>query len=214
MTDATGARGGPPDPGPVTVGDLLVARLKETRKLRGWTTAQLAEHLAAAGAPKLTANILQNLEAGRRQQAMQVEELLTLAHVLGVPAEFFLAPNEGQRLRLLPGVTPDRDEFLAWLRGQHPPPGADPQVYREAAATIAAPAGVMDAELREQFVTMATTAFDSFTVDAEQIAEQAARKTREQVRQLLLDIRTAVADGIGTTDLIARLDTYLDRLPH
>lgn len=213
MTDARVARGGQPDPGPVTVADLLVARLKETRRLRGWTTAQLAERLAEAGAPKLTANILQNLEAGRRQQAMQVEELLALAHVLGVPAEVFLAPADGQRLRLLPGVTPDRAEFLAWLRGQQPPPGADPDLYREVAATIAPPSGAMDAELREQFVTMATTAFTSFTADSEQIAEQAARRTREQVRQLLLDIRTAVADGTSTADLLAQLDTYLAELP-
>lgn len=213
MTDARGGRAGQPDPGPVAVADLLVARLKEARRLRGWTTAQLAERLAAAGAPKLTANILQNLEAGRRQQAMQVEELLTLAHVLGVPAEFFLAPGDGQRLRLLPGVTADRDEFLAWLRGQRPPPGADADLYREVAATIAPPAGAMDAELREQFVQMATTAFDSFTVNGEQIAEQAARKTREQVRQLLLDIRAAVAGGTSTTELLTQLDTYLAELP-
>lgn len=215
MTEAMGGRGvRQPDPGPVTVGDLVVARLKEARRIRGWSTIQLAERLAAAGAPRLTANILQNLEAGRRQQAVLVDELLVLALVLGIPGEFFLAPRDGERLRLLPGITPDRAEFLSWFRGQQPSPGADADRYREVAAMIAPPAGTnANAELRDHVVKMAATAFDVFVADHEQIAEQIAAKTREQVRQLLTDIKTAVADGTSTPDLLAQLDQYLADLP-
>ena len=43
-------------------------------------------------------------------------------------------------------------------------------LYREVAATIAPPAGAMDTELREQFVKMATTAFDSFAADSQYFA--------------------------------------------
>lgn len=214
MTEASGGRAAPGDPVQVSVGDLVIARLKEARRLRGWSTTQLAEHLATAGAPRLTANILQNLEAGRRQQAVQVEELLVLALVLGLPGEFFLAPRDGERLRLLPGVTPDREQFLSWLRGQQPLAGADAERYREIAATVLPPAATtVDGDLREQVVKMATAAFDVFVADSEQIAEQIAGKTREQVRQLLTELKTAVVSGASAEQLTAQLDRYLDDLP-
>ncbi|GAB1690690.1 hypothetical protein [Krasilnikovia sp. M28-CT-15] len=212
MTE-TRARGARPEPAPVSVGELLIARLKEARALRGWSTIQLAEQLATAGAPRLTANILQNLEAGRRQQAVQVEELLVLALVLGLPGEFFLAPRDGERLRLLPGVTPDREQFLAWLRGQQPLPGADAERYREVSAQVlpaaAVAASAADLQLREEFVKRAAAALDGFLADSDQIT----RKTREQVRSLLADIKTAVTDGATAQELTAQIDQYLADLP-
>ncbi|WP_306209573.1 helix-turn-helix domain-containing protein [Actinoplanes sp. RD1] len=202
------------DPVQVSIGDLAVVRLKEARRLRGWSTTQLAEHLNAAGAPRLTANVLQNLEAGRRLQAILVEELLILAFVLGVPGEFFLTPRDGERLRLLPGVAPEREQFLAWLRGQQPLAGVDPERYRDVAAAVLPPTGsTVDVELREQVVKMATAAFDVFVADSEQIAEQIAGKTREQVRQLLTELKTFVVSGASADDLTAQLDRYLNDLP-
>ena len=92
---ADGAGGGDQRPAVVTPSELIVRRLKDARARRGGiSTRMLAERLAAltGDGTRLSANVLQNLEAGRRQQAVTVDELLLLAYGLDVPPEFFLAP--------------------------------------------------------------------------------------------------------------------------
>ncbi|MFI5495250.1 hypothetical protein [Actinoplanes sp. NPDC051859] len=202
---------------PVSPADVLIARLKECRRLAGWSALQLAEQLAALGATKLTANILRNLEAGRRQQAVSVEELLLLALALQVPPEALLAPREGDRIDLMPGLTVEGPDFLAWLRGEQPLPGTetDPEWFRKAAATAFGEHGGMQvsATLRAEFLQRASAAFDGFLAISDAMAEDAERKTRAQVRDLLTDIRTAVTDGASTDALVAQLDGYLAKLP-
>lgn len=199
-----------PVPGPISPGDLVIARLKDARKRLGWSTTHLAEQLATAGAPRLTANILQNLEAGRRQQALTVEELLLLALATHVPPEYFLAAGDNQRIQLVPGLVINAEDLLAWVRGEQPLPVTDPDLYRQATTdalgdrdTGGSPA------LRAEFLQRASAAFDDFFADTEQIA----RQTRRQVRGLLTDLRTAITAGAGTDELLTRLDRHLADLP-
>jgi transcriptional regulator with XRE-family HTH domain len=196
---------------PISPGDLVIARLKDARKRLGWSTIHLAEQLAAAGAPRLTANILQNLEAGRRQQAVTVEELLLLALATHVPPEFFLAADDNQRIRLVPGVVVDSEQLLAWVRGEQPLPVTDHARYQQATTDALGDrsGGGGSAALRAEFLQRASAAFDGFFADAEEIAG----KTREQVRLLLSDLRAAVAAGASTEELFSQIDGYLSNLP-
>jgi transcriptional regulator with XRE-family HTH domain len=194
---------------PISPGDLVIARLKDARKRLGWSTTHLAEQLATAGAPKLTANILQNLEAGRRQQTVTVEELLLLAMATHVPPEFFLAAGDNQRIQLVPGVVVDAEQLLAWVRGEQPLPVTDPARYQQATTeALGDRAGGASAGLRAEFLQRASAAFDGFFADSEEIT----RKTREQVRHLLTELRAAVEAGASTEELFTQLDGYLTNL--
>ncbi|MBN1174458.1 MAG: helix-turn-helix transcriptional regulator [Micromonosporaceae bacterium] len=194
----------------IGVGDLLVARLREARKRLGWGTVELAKHLAAAGAPRLTANILQNLEAGRRQQTLTVEELLHLSIALHVPPEYFLAAGENRRVQLVPGVVADARQLLGWVRGEQPLPVTDPGAYQQASLDALGERTQDSAvALRAEFLRRASTAFDGFFADSEEIT----RKTRQQVRDLLTDLRDAVTAGASQQELTDQIDGYLANLP-
>ena len=71
-----------------TASDQVAKRVRELRKARGMTTADLAEGCAAAGMPRLTAQVLYKLEgqrAKRTPRPVTVDELLVLARALDVP---------------------------------------------------------------------------------------------------------------------------------
>ena len=198
---------------PIGPAELIIGRLKDARvRAGGVSTYQLADRLAelTGGAPKLSANVLQNLETGRRQQAVTVEELLLLALALDVPPEFFLAPPVGGKVRLTPSVTLDRDVFLAWVQGRAPAPGTDAEHYQAVSAEVLGDTRLSgNAALKASFLREATSVLNDFLADSDQIIH----KTREQVRTLLGDLRTAVDGGSSREDLIATIDAYLDRLP-
>ena len=100
---------------------VVAERVREVRKRRGWTMAQLAERCAAIGAPQITENALENLEYGRRgtRRAVTVDDLFALAVALDIAPVHLL-------------VTPDEDETSArrraWVRGLDALDG-DPRLY-------------------------------------------------------------------------------------
>ncbi|RKR88280.1 hypothetical protein BDK92_2589 [Micromonospora pisi] len=198
---------------PISPGALIIGRLKDGRaRLGGISTYQLADRLAAmtGGGTKLSANVLQNLEAGRRQQAVTVEEMLLLSLALGVPPEFFLAPPEGDRVQLAPAVVIDSEAFLAWVRGRQPLPLTDSTQYEQVSAEVLGDTGsTTNADLKSEFLRNAAGMLDDFLADSDQII----RQTRGQVRDLLQDLRTAVDGETSREDLLKTIDSYLARLP-
>lgn len=198
---------------PASPGELIIQRLKDARaRAGGISTYQLADRLAtlSGGGSKLSANVLQNLETGRRQQAVTVEELLLLSLGLGVPPEFFLAPPPGGQVRITPSVVVDRDAFLSWVQGRAPLADTDPEQYAKVAADVLGDSRLAgNAALKADFLRHAAGMLDDFFADSDQII----RNTRGQVRDLLGELRTAVDGGASREELLSMLDGYLDRLP-
>jgi transcriptional regulator with XRE-family HTH domain len=80
--------------------DYAAARIREVRRARGLTIAQLAEHCAQLGAPQLTHAAIDNIETGRRHEDgsrrrhITVDELLALALALNAPPMYLLIPPD------------------------------------------------------------------------------------------------------------------------
>lgn len=82
--------------------DVIGERVRELRRLRGWTAKQLAEKCSDVGATDLTSPAILNIETGRRgpdgkrSRNVTVEELLVLATVLSVAPDSLMFPLDGQ----------------------------------------------------------------------------------------------------------------------
>ena len=119
-----------------TPSDVVAARVREVRKKRGMTVADLAARCADMGAPELTAQALYKLESRRpgklRPRPVTVDELLTLAVALNVAPVHLLVPIDDPRALypVVGGVLVDRFGARAWIRGIGPiDPDADPREF-------------------------------------------------------------------------------------
>jgi transcriptional regulator with XRE-family HTH domain len=113
---------------PQTPSDAVAARVKQVRKRRDLTVADLAARCAELGAPQLTAQALYKLEgqresATRRPRPVSVDELLTLALALNVaPVHLLVPPDDSDApYQITPAVTAT-NRFVArgWIRGVGP----------------------------------------------------------------------------------------------
>jgi transcriptional regulator with XRE-family HTH domain len=119
-------------PMPMTVSDVIAARVRAFRKLRQLSVEQLAERCKALGAPELTPASLTNVERPaadgnrtRPRRAVQVPELLVLAQALHVPALALILPDAGETVEILPGRAVTPWEAREWLIGSAPLPADD-----------------------------------------------------------------------------------------
>jgi transcriptional regulator with XRE-family HTH domain len=105
-----------PAVGPV---ETIAQRVKELRRKRGWSAAQLAEQLRGVGLD-WDRNIVANLETGRRAN-VSVSELLALAQVLTVAPMHLLVPLDNEQPYQ---VTPTQAEpawvVRGWIAGVWP----------------------------------------------------------------------------------------------
>jgi transcriptional regulator with XRE-family HTH domain len=130
---------------------VIAARVKELRKARGYTAAQLAEKMKEQHFDwdRFT---VQNLESGRRK-AVTVEEWLALAYVLDVAPIHLMVPTEDDERFY--AVTPEdatpANEAREWIRGRTHIVGRDPRLYYSAvpAAEWQAPIPTREAIERE-----------------------------------------------------------------
>jgi transcriptional regulator with XRE-family HTH domain len=106
---------------PVSPTQAIAERLQELRKRRGWSAAELAERCAEKGLVGLNRSVLANIESGRRKY-VTVEELFTLAYVLGVSPTSLLVPPDTVPLAVTPTVTDGSDLVRDWIEGEGPLP--------------------------------------------------------------------------------------------
>lgn len=101
----------------LSASDIAARRIREARNRRGWTVKDLAAQCKKAGAVKLTAAVITNLETRRRPgREISAEELLALALVLEVPPVQLLSPLDGDEvLEVVPGEGKDPVAAAAWL---------------------------------------------------------------------------------------------------
>jgi transcriptional regulator with XRE-family HTH domain len=107
--------------------DETAARVREVRKRRGLTVADLAERCAGLGAPELTAQALYKLEGQRESQALRprpvtVDELLVLALALNCPPLYLLVQPDGpdEAYPVTATVSESRRNVAAWVAGEGP----------------------------------------------------------------------------------------------
>lgn len=108
--------------------ELAGLRIRQARQQRGWTAKELADLCAKAGAPRVTATVVTNLETRRRStRDISVDELLVLARVLEVPPVQLVLPlGADELLEVVPGTEMNAAEAVRWMGG-----AAEPLHYRE-----------------------------------------------------------------------------------
>ena len=103
-------------------------RVKQLRRARGWTGAELGKRMEDVGIPWDRA-IVANVENGRRR-SFTVAELLALAVVFDVaPVHFLIAPD-AERYSITPKREYEAGRVRAWVRGEAPLPGTNLRTFR------------------------------------------------------------------------------------
>lgn len=105
----------------------MTARVKQLRRARGWTGAELGKRMSDLGV-SWDRSIVANVEAGRRQ-SFSVTELLALAHVFDVAPVHFLVPPDAEDFAVTPERSYSADCVRAWVRGETPLPGTNPRAF-------------------------------------------------------------------------------------
>ena len=120
----------------MTVSDGVAARIRQVRKRRDWSPADLAERCAALGAADLTENVIENIEsrsarASKRPRPVTVDEMLALAAALNVAPVHLLVPVDdfGESYRITSGVSERADKVRHWIRGVLPLRDGDPREF-------------------------------------------------------------------------------------
>jgi transcriptional regulator with XRE-family HTH domain len=123
-----------------TASDVAAAQVREWRKRRGLSPADLAARCEALGAGDMTENVIENIEsrsarASKRPRPVTVDELLTLAIALNVAPVHLLVPvnDPDAPYPVIGGVRARRFGVRAWIRGVGPiDPDADPREFHSA----------------------------------------------------------------------------------
>lgn len=110
-----------------TVTELAVANLRRIRKRRALTAPQLAARCAEHGAGDITANVLANIEAGRRQ--VNLNQLAALALALDVAPVHLLAGEDQEQVDVSDSLVLEGGSWTAWLTGQAPLPQQDENAF-------------------------------------------------------------------------------------
>lgn len=188
-------------PPPTSASQLVGEQLKRLRRLRGWSARRLAERCAEAGAAHLTPYVIANIETNRRQ--VPIDDLLGLAYACDVSPTYFLSLTEdASALAVTDTVRLTNDRNLRqWIYGQEPLPGMDQDFFRSHDAD--AKAGVSDVEYGRSLLLSASKRLIA-QYDAR--ADEFLSSTRRQVREVIGDLRQAVAREVGTDELLHFLD--------
>jgi transcriptional regulator with XRE-family HTH domain len=196
-----------------TMSDVAATRIRTARKRRGWSAQELADRLAAAGAPELSMFVISNIESGRRKadgkrrREVTVDELFLIAYVLGVPPIHLLVPAEESEtpVEVAPNVRVDKsDLMLRWIRGDQTLPGVDPRGYFAATLEhVQAPDGqqTLAEYTRNVLHDQAREIVEQFNSEAEQLAARA----RDRVSALTESLEQAISSGATGEELQALL---------
>lgn len=98
--------------------EVFRRRMREVRRLKGWTQQQLASALAAAGTD-LGEPAVTRMERGTR--GISLDEAMAIAAVLGVsPLHLFVPLDNDEELDVAPAIRVAALDARAWVRGQTP----------------------------------------------------------------------------------------------
>ena len=103
----------------------IIRQLRELRRLREWTTADLAAAMQAEGFAHWSTSTVANIENGRRAN-VSTDELLGLALVYGVAPINLLVPIDEPEMAITPRATVSAEQARRWIAGDEP---LDPDTY-------------------------------------------------------------------------------------
>jgi transcriptional regulator with XRE-family HTH domain len=106
--------------------EVVSRRVREVRERRAWTQEKLANRCARAGAPRLTTQVIADLETGRRLR-LSIDEVLVLSSVLGIAPIHLMVPLEG-RVQVGSKIYAAK-RLRGWIRGEGPLRDADQWTY-------------------------------------------------------------------------------------
>jgi hypothetical protein len=100
------------------VSDVVARRVRDLRK--GMSVQELARRCDEAGMPSLTAQALYRMDQqadDRPHRTVTVDELVVLAHVLGVAPALLISPVDDDQVELVPGRPADPWDAVLWIGG-------------------------------------------------------------------------------------------------
>lgn len=108
-------------------GQVFARRVREARKGRGWTQAELAERVRERTGYPISRVTITKIERGEgRAENTPLQEILVLAAALDVAPVHLLAPLENEAaVKLGDKLTVPATYARAWVRGLIPLPGGD-----------------------------------------------------------------------------------------
>ncbi|MGN6171884.1 MAG: helix-turn-helix domain-containing protein [Streptosporangiaceae bacterium] len=112
---------------PLTPTQVVAARMLALRKKRGWSAAELARRMKAAGIP-WERIVVTKLENGHRA-SVSVDELVALAAVLNCPLVMLLTTDETAPYQVTPTTITWMFGARGWMRGAGPLADADTRDY-------------------------------------------------------------------------------------
>jgi transcriptional regulator with XRE-family HTH domain len=121
-----------------TPSDIVSDRVRQVRRKRGMTMADLAERCTNLGMPHLSVSAISNIETGRRDKKtgrrrrdVTVDELLVLAAALNVsPVNLLVPPDAGLTVYPFSPIRMDAArEVRDWMRGFTVLPGGDVRLH-------------------------------------------------------------------------------------
>ena len=99
----------------------IASRVKQLRRTRGWTAAEVGERMTRLGVSWDRFTVA-NLEKGKRS-TVTVTELLALSVVFDVaPVHMLVSPEAGD-YSITPSFSQPAARVRAWVRGEQPLPG-------------------------------------------------------------------------------------------
>lgn len=122
--------------------DIAGRRVKELRDQLDWTREDLAKECARLGA-KITADVIVNIETGRRDKAtgerrrdVTVDELVMLAQALKTSPTDLLLPGPGETLAITPEVEAEPLMIAEWFAGRAWSSGLPPVPFDRNTAAV------------------------------------------------------------------------------
>jgi transcriptional regulator with XRE-family HTH domain len=109
-----------------TPSDVFRARLREVRRLKNWTQADLAAALAGTGLG-LGEPAITRMERGSR--GVSLDEAIAISAVLGVSPLHMLVPLDDDGAQVAPGQAVSTADARAWMRGLTPLREADERLF-------------------------------------------------------------------------------------
>jgi transcriptional regulator with XRE-family HTH domain len=200
----------------ITTSELTAIRVKDLRRRRGLTAAQLATRCAELGAAGMTTNVIANIETRRRE--ISVNELMVFALALDVAPIHLLSPIAAtdpatdRPLALTSTVQiEDPGQAMRWIHGEEAlPVSQDRLYYSSSLENLRTPE--TDQTLSQYAKSVVMDGAKRLASQYEAQATQFQDSVRGQITEMLTGLEDAVGHGTSQSEVIDVLSDARTRL--
>ncbi len=113
---------------PKKASKVVAERVRAVREAKRWHQQDLADRLAALGAPTDRATVARTENSTR---GLSLDDMLLYAAALDVsPLHLFIPLEDDQEIQVTPTLSVPAARARKWVRGHDPLPNQDPKTYR------------------------------------------------------------------------------------